>query len=327
MAQYPAMPLWTDAYLGDTFDLSTLEHGAYLLLLMTMWRSGGSLPDDDKKLARSARLTTGQWKRIKPRLMEFFKVENGVITQGRLTDEYNAVRQKSKRQSEKAKSRWLKTKETHDAAASAGHSQSNASLTLTHNHIESSIEDSCFALSHENDQPEDCSESQVEEKPKPPPDLFPEFWNAYPHRNGAKKGKTLARKRWDKAVKSGADPGEIIQGARAYHRDRQVVDGYAPDPATWLNQARWSDEIEPMSGEKMNGYESDPNFQAAFQKMKAAPELTEHQSKVAAFAISKGWLSARDAANEARKGADTSASLTAVVSEAKRQGTYTELSK
>jgi uncharacterized protein YdaU (DUF1376 family) len=42
-----------------------LEHGAYMLLLMAMWRSGGTLPKNDKRLARFAKLTTPQWNRIK----------------------------------------------------------------------------------------------------------------------------------------------------------------------------------------------------------------------------------------------------------------------
>lgn len=117
MAEHPFMPLWTDAYLGDTTHLSTIEHGAYLLLLMTMWRAGGDLPNDDKMLARYARLTTGQWRRIKPVLMPFFRVRDGRLTQGRLTDELEAVRQHSKRQSDRAKARWLKNNETGDAAA------------------------------------------------------------------------------------------------------------------------------------------------------------------------------------------------------------------
>ena len=43
MAEFPALPLWTDAYLGDTTHLTTIEHGAYLLLLMTAWRTADAL--------------------------------------------------------------------------------------------------------------------------------------------------------------------------------------------------------------------------------------------------------------------------------------------
>ena len=112
MAQHPCFPLWTDAYLGDTGHLSTTEHGAYLLLLMTMWRNKGRLPYDDKLLARYARMTPSRWQQIKPTIMAFFDVENGELTQGRLTDEYNLVKQYSLSQSRKARSRWLKEKKT-----------------------------------------------------------------------------------------------------------------------------------------------------------------------------------------------------------------------
>lgn len=136
MAEHPAMPLWTDAYIGDTNHLSTIEHGAYLLLLICMWRNGGSLPSDDRILARYAKLTAGQWKRIKPMLMPFFKVQDGSITQGRLTDEINAVRQHSKSQSRKAKARWLKTKEQNDAPVEPRESRTDASLSLTPNPVD-----------------------------------------------------------------------------------------------------------------------------------------------------------------------------------------------
>ena len=119
MAEFPALPLWTDAYLGDTTHLTTIEHGAYLLLLMSMWRTPDcSLPNDDKLLARYVRLTSGQWARIKPVLLPFFRVVDGRITQGRLSDEHNFVRQRRLKASNSINTRWLKTKETADTSVS-----------------------------------------------------------------------------------------------------------------------------------------------------------------------------------------------------------------
>lgn len=113
MAEFPAMPLWTDAYLGDTTHLTTIEHGAYFLLLMTMWRSkDGSLPNDDKMLARFTKLTPAQWKRIKPIILEFFDEKNGALFQSRLTAVRVAVEQKKKQASQAGKVSALKRKET-----------------------------------------------------------------------------------------------------------------------------------------------------------------------------------------------------------------------
>ena len=127
MAQFPSLPLWTDAYLGDTTHLTTLEHGAYLLLLMAAWRSKECcLPSDDKMLARYCRLSPSQWKRIRPVIIEFFDDEDGVLIQQRLRDEMSFVKQKSKSQSDKAKARWLKPNDSSDAPASSEHSIGNA---------------------------------------------------------------------------------------------------------------------------------------------------------------------------------------------------------
>jgi uncharacterized protein YdaU (DUF1376 family) len=106
MAEFPAFPLWTDAYLADTHHLSTIEHGAYLLLLMAMWRSNGTLPTDDRQLAKFARLGANQWQRVKPALLPFFRIEGLTMTQGRLADELQYVREHSKKQAKNARSRW-----------------------------------------------------------------------------------------------------------------------------------------------------------------------------------------------------------------------------
>lgn len=54
------MPLYVDTYLADTGHLTTLEHGAYMLLIMHYWQKGG-LPADERMIARVARMTADQW--------------------------------------------------------------------------------------------------------------------------------------------------------------------------------------------------------------------------------------------------------------------------
>ena len=86
MAEFPALPLFTDAYLADTRHLTTEEHGAYLLLLICAWRSRGcALKDDDKTLARIAGLSPTRWRRLKPALVDFFQIEDGLWRQKKLT--------------------------------------------------------------------------------------------------------------------------------------------------------------------------------------------------------------------------------------------------
>lgn len=68
----PWMPLYIADYLRDTRRLSLAEHGAYLLLIMEYWTSG-SLPNDDRQLARIVGSTPGQWSKIKPAMKAFFQ--------------------------------------------------------------------------------------------------------------------------------------------------------------------------------------------------------------------------------------------------------------
>jgi uncharacterized protein YdaU (DUF1376 family) len=58
------MPLYVGDYLRDTRDLNTLQHGAYLLLIMHYWQHD-ALPADDARLAAIAGLSVAQWRRIR----------------------------------------------------------------------------------------------------------------------------------------------------------------------------------------------------------------------------------------------------------------------
>lgn len=83
------MPWYIDKYLGDTTNLTTEQHGAYCLLLMSMWKKQGLLPNDDKQLAPIAKLSLGKWRSYRPVLIQFFRVsEDGrFISQKRVSKE------------------------------------------------------------------------------------------------------------------------------------------------------------------------------------------------------------------------------------------------
>lgn len=68
------MPLYVGDYLADTRHLSTEEHGAYLLLILHYWRTGG-LPNDDARLARIAGLTPEAWQSSREVMASFFDGE------------------------------------------------------------------------------------------------------------------------------------------------------------------------------------------------------------------------------------------------------------
>lgn len=89
MSQNPAfMQLYVGDYLADTLHLTTEQHGAYLLLLMTMWRNGAELPNDHQKLARIARVTPKRWGQIWAEIGGFFEVDGTVVRQPRLSKEF-----------------------------------------------------------------------------------------------------------------------------------------------------------------------------------------------------------------------------------------------
>jgi uncharacterized protein YdaU (DUF1376 family) len=71
MARAPWMPFYVADYLGDTEHLSTIQHGAYCLLLFSYWRRGG-LPNNDQQLANITKMTLAEWLEHRSTLKAFF---------------------------------------------------------------------------------------------------------------------------------------------------------------------------------------------------------------------------------------------------------------
>lgn len=106
MAKLPYMPFYVGDYLADTQHLSTVEHGAYLLLIMAYWRHGGPLPDDDERLARTVRLGICEWNAIAYAIRDFFVCDGTTIAHPRIDEELGRVREKSEKARISAKKSW-----------------------------------------------------------------------------------------------------------------------------------------------------------------------------------------------------------------------------
>jgi uncharacterized protein YdaU (DUF1376 family) len=93
------MPLYIADYIADTQHLGALEHGAYLMLIMHYWRVG-SLPNDDKKLARIAKVTDREWRAIRGTIADLF---DGNWTHKRIDFELEKARRKSEARADAGK--------------------------------------------------------------------------------------------------------------------------------------------------------------------------------------------------------------------------------
>lgn len=73
-------------------------------------------------------------------------------------------------------------------------------------------------------------------------DRFSRFWAAYPR----KVGKQAAKKSWSRLHPSEELTQAILQAVEAQKQSRQWRENngqFIPNPATWLNQGRWEDEL------------------------------------------------------------------------------------
>lgn len=96
------MPLYVGDYMADTARLTTEQHGAYLLLMLDYWRKGPP-PDSDEVLATITKLSVAAWRKHRPALEGFFRIEEGYWYQGRIDRERDRARAVSGKRSEAGK--------------------------------------------------------------------------------------------------------------------------------------------------------------------------------------------------------------------------------
>lgn len=72
MAALPWFPFDREAYISNTMHLTTEEHGAYLLLMLTYYGTGKPLPGYERALASIAKVSLDRWAIISVALKPFF---------------------------------------------------------------------------------------------------------------------------------------------------------------------------------------------------------------------------------------------------------------
>jgi uncharacterized protein YdaU (DUF1376 family) len=252
MAALPYMPLYVADYLADTAHLSTEAHGAYLLLIMNYWQRGEALPSEDRKLARIARMTDGEWAGVKEDLFEFFTQENDFWVHGRIEAELAKVREKSEKASSAGK-----------ASAQRRSNERSTDVQRTFNHTDTDTDT-------DTEKKETTRAVRADN-----PSGFIEFWAQYPNRIG----RGAAVKAFVKA-RSKADQATIMAGLARYAAKQD--DRPWCNPATWLNQERWLDAPAAQGPPAAREHRND-EFMKSFEKVLNAPDRgnPEHRHAVA----------------------------------------------
>lgn len=104
------MPLYIADYLADTMHLTTEQHGAYMLLIMAAWKSGGRVRNDDSELSAITRMQPARWATNRKTLVSFFQTDGDWLTHKRVFEELarasvNSAK-RSKAGSKGAATRW-----------------------------------------------------------------------------------------------------------------------------------------------------------------------------------------------------------------------------
>jgi uncharacterized protein YdaU (DUF1376 family) len=240
----PFMQLYVADYLGDTRHLTTEQHGAYLLLLMTMWRSEGVLPDNPVKLARIAGLTPSRWLKICAEVLEFFTLCEGGFTQKRLSAELAIAEEKSSKRSASGKAGALAK-----ALKSNKVELANASRLLKHSpepepelkkeKVTPSPKKGCRLPSDwkptEADLTFAANQNMTAEEIRREADQFRDYWIARPGAGGVKLDWAATWRTWCRNRRSPSQAGKPSAGG---HRPKpaSMVDILLGDRAAAANQ-------------------------------------------------------------------------------------------
>jgi len=208
-------------YLSDTKQLSFLEHGIYINMIIKYYHDENGLPADESKLYRELCIRTDDEKDCVSYLTEryFYRNRNRLLHRA-IEKALGEYREKSMKARSSANKRW-------GCERNANALKNDANAMLTTNHKPLTTNHKKEKLKKEKP----CTTSVAR---------FNEFWELYP----VKKGKKVVQQKWRlRKLDNMAD--KILEDvAKRLSSDASWKDGFIPNPATYINQDRWEDEID-----------------------------------------------------------------------------------
>ena len=223
----PYFAMYPSDFEAKTSHLTLAEDGAYNRLLRITWMTPGcTIPDDHDWIMRRLRCGKAEFESVVLGVLnEFFTRKNGRISNAKLTRIF------------------VSSGDAHSKRVLAGKHGAQAKALKT---LESSTSNAKAMLKQPEPEPEPEPYRKVREAKAScaKADHFPDFWAAYPHRNGEKKNRKGAEAAFLKALKVGTAE-QIAAGIEAMRNAPDVLRGFARDPTTWLNQQGWQDEHQP----------------------------------------------------------------------------------
>ena len=258
MAEYPSLPLFTDAFIADTIHLNAAQTGAYLMLLMCAWRSKDcTIPNDDKMLARFARMSPKEWAANRDVILSFWDInDDGEYFQKRLSDERSYANDRRDQAVRAGKASAKKRRGRHQVSPRSRENDKsqNGLPDENTNSLKNNDTTSTDVITEgqpKGNNPTPTPTPTIKDIGKPiSKSRFDEFWEQYPRQRRGSKQKAEAAYR--SALKRGADEKDILSGLLRYACSDEVSRGYAKGAAAWLNDDRWTIEYELFTGGRGN---------------------------------------------------------------------------
>jgi uncharacterized protein YdaU (DUF1376 family) len=246
----PSFQFYPDDFVSDgkVEAMTTEEVGAYILLLCKAWREkpAGTIPNDDKILARWTRMSQSRWLDCKPAVLCPFKACNGGAryAQARLQKEYAKMLSRRRlnrdRATTAATARWNKNgSENHSClehATSIPQAMLGDAIPIT------SPSSSSIPILKQKQKAKDPPAVQAAY----PPEVLV-FWEAYPATGRNRSSVKECVSAW-KTQKCGALADAIMDGLRAWIASVEWENEggkYVPGAHRFLSKRKW--ETPPIS--------------------------------------------------------------------------------